>query len=185
MHTVRLTPSHRQNSNSIPIATWALVELVRDPSLLERVRDEVREAESIEPDTGRRSLDIPKLLHSPMLQAVFTETLRLHMSFNVLRQVKQPVTIDNYRLEQGAMLQAPMQVAHYDESWAVDNHPATEFWSERHLKTIEDIDPEGKVRQKTIYSVGGRPSSYFPFGKHRTDYEWVHIESRETDIRNM
>lgn len=137
------------------------MELARDPSLFARVREEVRGAETIDPDTGSRTLDISKLLLCPVLQAVFTETLRLHMSFNVLRQVKQPVTIDGHKLEQGAMLQAPMQVAHYDESWAVENHPADEFWPERHIRYK---DEKGEPYRKPIYSIGGRPSSYFPFG---------------------
>ena len=109
-------------------------------------------------------MDIPKLLLSPLLQAVFSETLRLHMSFNVLRQIKTPIVIDGYTLGKGAMLQAPMQVAHQDESWNAEGHPASEFWVGRHLKKIENIDATGNIRTKTVFSLGGRPSSYFPFG---------------------
>ncbi|RYP42015.1 hypothetical protein DL768_010408 [Monosporascus sp. mg162] len=153
-----------QNSNSIPIAIWTLVYLVRDPALYQEVRQEVHEAETTDPSTGQRTIDVGKLMVAPVLQAVFSETLRLHMSFNVLREVKDSVTMNGHVLHTGALLQAPMQVAHYDESWAADGHPVDEFWPGRHIKYVEGTDEAGNISRQKTFSLGGRPSSYFPFG---------------------
>ncbi|KAH8203207.1 hypothetical protein TruAng_002612 [Truncatella angustata] len=153
-----------QNSNSIPVAIWALSYLVQDPDLFQEVRKEVRDAETTDLSTGERTIDVGKLITAPLLQAVFSETLRLHMSFNVLREVKDSVSMDGHTLHKGVLLQAPMQVAHYDDLWAVDGHPANEFWPGRHIKYKDETDETGSISRVKTFSLGGRPSHYFPFG---------------------
>lgn len=144
---------------------WMILELAKDPTLLKAVREEVATTSVTDPETGERTFDTQKLATLPLLQSVFTETLRLRMNFNIIRQVKEPFTVDGYTLKKGAMLQAPMMVAHYDEAvWGTAGHAASEFWSERHIKYVEETDSSGNVSRKRTFAMAGRPSSYFPFG---------------------
>lgn len=135
------------------------MEIIKDPSLLQAVRDEVATVIQSGSDGGKLTIDHQKLVALPLLQSIFTETLRLRVNFNIMRDVKHPITLDGHSIPQGVMLQAPMQVAHYDEKvWnAAGHHPADEFWAERHIKWTEQ-------GSKRTYSMAGSPASYFPFG---------------------
>lgn len=145
------------NSNSIPTTTWMLMEIIRDPSLLQAVRDEVATVTTMHPETGSLGIDSQKLVSLPLLQSIFTETLRLRINFNIMRDVKQPITLDGHTIPQGSLLQAPMQVAHYNEAvWGAADHPASDFWAERHVRTGDG--------GRRVYSMAGSPTSYFPFG---------------------
>lgn len=144
---------------------WMIVEIIKDPSLLQAIREEVASTVITDSGTGARSFDGQKLVTLPLLQSVFTETLRLRMNFNIIRHAKEPVTMDGFTLPKGAMLQAPMMAAHYDPAiWTAADHPASEFWAERHVKYTEERDEAGNVSQKRTFATAGRPSSYFPFG---------------------
>jgi cytochrome P450 len=150
---------------------WMILELARDPELLRAIREEVATTETSDPRTGGRTLDIQKLATLPLLQSVFNETLRLRMNFNIIRQVKDPFVVDGHTLKKGAMLQAPMMVAHYNEDvWGSQGHPASEFWAERHIKYVKEIDESGNVTQKRTFAMAGRPSSYFPFGMNNPSF---------------
>lgn len=133
------------------------MEIIKDPSLLQAVRDEVATVTSIDPEMGTPSIDSQKLVALPLLQSIFTETLRLRINFNIMRDVKQPITLDGHTIPKGSLLQAPMRVAHYKEAvWGTDGHPATDFWAERHVRTGDG--------GRRMYSMAGSPASYFPFG---------------------
>ncbi|KAH8651348.1 putative cytochrome P450 [Xylariales sp. PMI_506] len=154
-----------QNSNTIPTAMWMIIEIAKDPLLFHAIREEVASSWETDPETGKRTLDVQKVSTSPLLQSVLTETLRLRINFNILRQVKEPFEIDGHKLRKGTMLQAPMMVAHYEEAvWGTPEHPASEFWAERHIKYTEETDEHGNVNRKRNFVMAGRPSSYFPFG---------------------
>ncbi|KAK7978072.1 25-hydroxycholesterol 7-alpha-hydroxylase [Apiospora saccharicola] len=146
------------NSNSIPTTMWMLMEIIRDPSLLQAVREEVATATTTDPETGNSSFDHQKLVALPLLQSIWTETLRLRINFNIVRDVKQPVVLDNGNtaVPKDALLQVPMMVAHYDESvWGAADHPASEFWAERHIRYVEG---------ERKYVMAGHPAAYFPYG---------------------
>ena len=144
---------------------WMVLEIARDPSLLRAVREQVVDAYTTDDETGNRTLNLKKLVKLPLLQSIFTEVLRLHMNFNVIRDVNDEIEMDGFKLRKGSMLQALMRVAHHDEAiWSSDEHPASEFWAERHIKVQESTDAERNVTQERVFSMAGRPSSYFPFG---------------------
>ncbi|KAK3317496.1 putative cytochrome P450 [Cercophora scortea] len=154
-------------SNTIPIVMWMMIEITRDPSLLCAVRDEVAQAYISQPgkDAASRTLDLDKLSTMPFLQSVFAEVLRLHMNFNLMRNVNEPIAVEGFTLPRGSMLQAPMKVAHYDETvWGAPGHAAAQFWAERHIKYEETADADGSVRKVPVFAMAGRPSSFFPFG---------------------
>ncbi|KXX82197.1 Cholesterol 7-alpha-monooxygenase [Madurella mycetomatis] len=153
------------NSNTIPTTMWMIIKIVQDPSLLQAIREEVATACVMDEKTGSSMLDLDKLTALPLLQSVFTEVLRLHMNFNLIRYVHEPIALDGFVLPKGCMLQAPMLMPHHDEEvWGRTGHAASEFWAERHIKHIEEPDGAGGAIQRRIFSMAGRPSSYYPFG---------------------
>jgi hypothetical protein len=146
------------NANSVPLSTWALMEIVKDPELYRAVREECLAASYADQVTGRRTFDVQKLISSPILQSVYVETLRLHVSINVTREVTQPITLGGYLLTPGSLIQAPSQIGAYNEDvWGTEGHPASEFWGWRNLRYSDD-EPE--------FTMAGKTSSFFPFGKY-------------------
>ncbi|RAH41200.1 cytochrome P450 [Aspergillus brunneoviolaceus CBS 621.78] len=144
------------NANSVPMSTWALMHLVADPALYRAVRDECLAASTTDPITGRRGFDPQKLFGMPLLQSVYIETLRLHVSINVTREVTQPITLDGFLLTPGSLIQAPSQIGQYNEGvWSAPGHPASEFWGYRNLK---------RESEKPEFTMTGKTSSFFPFG---------------------
>lgn len=148
-----------------------MMELVKDPELFGAVRAEVLSAYTTDPATGARRIDYQTLLALPLLQSVYTETLRLHMSFNVIRGLSDDMTLDGFRLRKGAMILMPSQLAQRDEeTWASDGHPASEFWGARHIKYEEVLDEAtGKVVSKPIFACEGRTGTFFPYGMSIAD----------------
>ena len=145
------------NANSVPMSTWALMELLADPELFQAVKTECLEASSVDPATGKRVFDSQKLFSMPLLQSVYIEVLRLHVSINVTREVTQNITLDGYELSPGSLIQAPSQIgAHNEAVWGVPGHPAKEFWGPRNIKYV-DGKPE--------FTMSGKTQSFFPFGK--------------------
>jgi cytochrome P450 len=157
--------AYRQNSNVIPTTTWLMMELCRDPSLFRAVREEVETAFTTDEATGKRVLDAQKVAALPLLRSAYTETLRLRMNFNVIRNVRESFIMGGYTIKGGSLLQVPTLVAHYDEeTWGAESHPASEFWAERHVKYTEEPDGDGGVRRKRVFAMAGRTGSYFPYG---------------------
>jgi hypothetical protein len=149
------------NSNSIPVATWCVMEVARDPALLAAIREEVETAYETDAATGERRINAQVLVTLPLLQSVYIEGLRLHVSMNVTRQVTGPMEVGGFKLEKGAVLQAATEISHYDEgTWGVAGHGAAEFWAERHVKWVE----EGGKRVRRFVMAGG-PNDFFPYGE--------------------
>jgi cytochrome P450 len=146
------------------------MEIARDTALLQALREEVTTTAYTEPATGIRHLDIQKVVNLPLLTSAYSEALRLSMSFNVVRNVRESFTMDGYEIQKGAWVQVPTLTAHYDEdTWGVKDHPASEFWAERHIRYTEVKDAAGKVSRKRTFLMSGRSGThYFPYGmSHR------------------
>lgn len=142
------------------------MEIIKDPTLLEAVREELKSVVSKDPRTGQlRLIDSQKLVALPLLQSIWTETLRLRINFNIVRDVKEPVTLGGMTIPKDSLLQVPMMVAHYDEAtWGAAEHPASVFWAERHIRYTEKVDEQGQTLRERKYAMAGQPSSHFPFG---------------------
>jgi cytochrome P450 len=113
-----------------------------------------------------RRLDLKKLMGLPLLQSIYIEVLRLHVSINVTREVTQDMVLDGYLLKKGHMIQAPSMIAHFDEKiWGTDEHPASEFWAERHISYADHIDESGISKKERHFSLGGRGSSLAAYGE--------------------
>ncbi|KAI1125425.1 cytochrome P450 [Nemania abortiva] len=158
-----------QNCNVVPVLTWALMEVVRDHSLTKDLRKEILTAYDTDPDTKSRRLSISKLKSLPLLSSVYTELLRLKVSFNLMRDVRKPFVLDGHTVPPGAMLQVPTLVAHYDEdTWGVQGHTASEFWGYRHIKYTgeEKVDASAtNTKSKGKFSLSGRGGTHICPGR--------------------
>ncbi|KAH8890157.1 cytochrome P450 [Thozetella sp. PMI_491] len=154
-----------QNSNTVPVATWGIMELAKDPALFQAVRAEVATAYVTDPVTGERLIDPQKMLSLPLLQSVYIELLRMHVAMHITREITQPTVLCGYELEKGALVQAPSELAHFDEEiWGASGHPASEFWAERHIQYEEVTDETGKVTRVPRFALVGRANDFFPYG---------------------
>ncbi|KAK0940612.1 hypothetical protein LTR29_007779 [Friedmanniomyces endolithicus] len=155
-------------SNVIPATGWMLMHLLNpsaDPSILPRIMQELHEAET--PDG---SLDIPVLVSQPLLQSLWTETLRLYLDALVTRNLTEdlllPLDEDGkriVRLRKGENVFAPSWLGHHDPvAWSSPGKSAAkEFDAERFV--VRDA----KTGRES-FSVGGTAEKYFPFGGGKT-----------------
>ncbi|KAK6949293.1 hypothetical protein Daesc_009367 [Daldinia eschscholtzii] len=170
------------NTNTIPICTWALMETIGDADLFHAARAEVLQALVAHPVSGKRTFDIQKLASLPLIQSIYTESLRLHLSLNLTRAATEDITIAGFTLPKGCIVQAPTQISHYEEAvWGTKDHPASEFWAYRHLKSSKDSDEKAQLGTKLEYSISGRMGSFFPYAMIITRFDVDFIEWTEMD----
>ncbi|KAH6652390.1 putative cytochrome P450 [Truncatella angustata] len=156
------------STNSIPITMWMIIYMLKDNGILQLIRKDLATVFTTDPKTGERRMNVDKLVKLPLMQSIFTEVLRLHMNFNLLRHVNESMNIDGNTVAKGSLLSVPMVMAHYDEDdWKNEEHPVTEFWAERHITWVERTNAQGEVVTERAFTVASRPSSYFPFGGGR------------------
>lgn len=161
------TEKNRSNANTVPVATWCVMEAVKDQALLKAVRDEVMTAYETDPVSGQKTINAQALLSLPLLQSIYTEALRLHVSINITREVVGPISLGGVNLERGAIIQAPTEISHLgEEVWGAEGHPAKEFWAERHIKYEEVVDENGKAKTVRQFSVAGRSNDLYPYGEY-------------------
>ena len=154
------------NANSIPVTTWCVMEIARDKGLLEAIREEVSAAWETDPETGERMVNAQTLVSLPLLQSVYIEGLRLHVSMNVTRQVTGEMELGGVKLEKGAVLQAATEIVHYDEGiWGAEGHPASEFWAERHVQYVEEAGEDGERKRVKKFVMAGGATDFFPYGE--------------------
>ncbi|PGH00652.1 hypothetical protein AJ80_09142 [Polytolypa hystricis UAMH7299] len=124
------------NANAIPMTAYMLIEMVRNPSLLQRIRSEVQTAMVPGKESSSAlAVDIEKLSSLPLLNSVYNECLRLRSSIPISRRLRVDVEIDGYTLKANNFILAPSWVSHINEDvWAHSGHPASEFWAERFLE---------------------------------------------------
>ncbi|KAK1980437.1 cytochrome P450 [Colletotrichum cereale] len=124
------------NANAVPMTAYMLIEMVRDPQLLRRVRAEVKPAMAFDPKaTPMFNIDMGELSALPLLNSLYNECLRLRSSIPISRRLRQDVEIDGYTLKKGNFILAPSWVSHVNEAvWTFPGHPAREFWAERFLQ---------------------------------------------------
>jgi hypothetical protein len=142
------------NGNSTPITSWAMMYIIRDPELAAAVRKEIAATRA----TPTSPLDPRRIVSLPLLQSIYIECMRLHVSFAITRTVRSAYVVPGYTpIPAGSLAMACSCVAHLDEKeWGAPGHPAAEFWAWRHVKTDKD------GRQSFV--MAARPSSFFPFG---------------------
>ncbi|CAJ2510536.1 Uu.00g095050.m01.CDS01 [Anthostomella pinea] len=153
-------------SNVIPATGWVLMHLLdpeADPTILARVMEELRQAERCD-----GSLDIPTLVSQPLLQSVWTETLRLYTDVLVTRNCTEDLTLpvdeDGKRLvtfRKGDNIFAPSWLGHHDAGAWSGKAPYEQFYATRFYTE----DPE---TGRGTFSMSGTTGKFFPFGGGRT-----------------
>jgi hypothetical protein len=137
----------RQNPNTIPPVAWMLMELHRDGTLLDAVREEVASA-FVTDLAGVRTLDVQKAVKLPLLQSLLTEILRLRVSNVVMRVVEEPMTVGGVHMTKGSLIHAYSGLA--------------QTWAERHIQIVEERDQTGQPRTRREFAMGGQPCRFFP-----------------------
>lgn len=129
------------NTNTYKVCFWALSHLLHKPSLHVRIR---QETESAFLPNGR--LDLEQLSESPLLDALFAETLRYYSASYSIRTVAEPTILGGKRFGKGSRIIAPFRQLHFDP---------TVYGHDSHV-----FDPDRFLRDKTLT----RGASYRPFG---------------------
>ena len=174
---------HSTNSNTIPATFWMLVEVVRDPDLLSRVRSELSTCVSESSQAECLAFDIAKLCDQPLIQSIYAEVLRLYTAVMIVRSAEHAdVTIGQWNFPKHSLISISSQVAHMDEQvWSTGHgslHPLNEFWAERFLvypydpssgpsiKKSQDVPFHAikKEVEEPRFSLSGVASSWIPYG---------------------
>ncbi|KAI9739478.1 MAG: hypothetical protein M1818_005166 [Claussenomyces sp. TS43310] len=175
------------NTNAVPATIWLILEFLRDPSLLERVRAEVDSARIPSTD-GQVHFDIAKLCEGVLLQSVLHETLRLRVAVGLIRiPEKKDYSLGKWLIPKGGMMfLSSALAARNGDLWnagtASDPHPLDEFWSDRFIiypdrpqsgplkeglrsaRAIDDKDKEKIDNGKPRFSTEGLGGGLIAFG---------------------
>ncbi|KAI1746710.1 cytochrome P450 [Xylaria castorea] len=152
------------HSNTIPICTWIMMELLQDADLLRAIKLEVSQA-LVHNKNSSEKIDLQKLLSMPLLQSVYVEALRLHVGILITRTSTAPVTIAGYNFPAGTVFQAPTQVSHIREDvWGTPEYPASQFWAYRHVKEKHVTNEAGGNRKHLELSISARSGAFYPYG---------------------
>lgn len=114
------------------MVSWVVIEILQRPSLHQEIQTELQQAISIDPKTRQPKLNLQQLLSLPLLASVYQECLRLRSSIMVVREIRNSIELDGFRLKAGNLVMAPSFLAHQDPSvWGFPGYPAHEFWPKR------------------------------------------------------
>lgn len=155
------------SSNVVPISGWMIYNIINPTvakTLLPRVLAEIQEARKLD-----GSLDIAKLVSQPLLQSIWTETLRMYTDTLVSRSLPEDITLpldeDGKRvvqLRKGDNLFASSWLGHHDTvAWAGETSPLNVFDPERFLAK----DPK---TGKDTFNMGRTGGKFIPFGGGKT-----------------
>ncbi|MCJ1383803.1 hypothetical protein MMC17_006917 [Xylographa soralifera] len=168
------------NGNSIPAAFWLVLEVFRNPSLLAKVRQEVERclvtSQSVYP-----SFDLPRLCSRPLLQSIYTETLRLYVSTSIIRSPENAdIKLGAWIIPKGTLIMIPSFVVHHNQALWSDapngSRSVETFCPDRFLRypgpsqpittrTIETPDPRKVDSSAALLFSSEDLSGYFmPYG---------------------
>ena len=179
-----------------------LVEIIRSPSLLQRVRSEIAASFLEAPSPEHLRFNVAKLCSRPLLQSIYAETLRLHSAvFTVRSPQYQDLDIGGWRFPQNATIVMLSRSAHMDRTvWNAgpgSSHPVEEFWSERFLiyqddpssgpsKIASDIAMAAKTADarkgepgEPRFSLEGVEGSWMPYGGGMNRCPGRHLAKQE------
>ncbi|KAH7112448.1 cytochrome P450 [Dendryphion nanum] len=144
-------------SNVIPASFWFLFEIFRLNQLLDRARADIGISKET---TG--SIDPTKVVHTPFLQSVYAEALRLHSASLITRSPKQEHKVDEWIIPKDQAVVISTHVEHRSSYWnTVDpitgtHHPPSSFYAERFLVWDENENDQ--------FSTGGTQGLWMPYG---------------------
>ncbi|KAF2274030.1 cytochrome P450 [Westerdykella ornata] len=149
-------------SNVIPASFWYLFEVLSSEGLLARAVKEIEKQKQNDPDTNDPVLDSTERTTTPLLEAIYAETVRLHVITLITRTVKKSYSVEGWILPQNQNVIVSSQIEHMSRQWDSPDgkHPSSEFWPDRFLlpESSDTIDEEEK------FSLEGRQGQWIPFG---------------------
>ncbi|KAK4789009.1 hypothetical protein SAY86_020328 [Trapa natans] len=130
------------------VLEWAMTELLRHPSAMKKLQDEVRRIVG-----GRPRIADEDLVQMHYLKAVLKETLRLYppIPLLVFRRTTQDIVIDGYDVTAGTMV--------ITNAWAIGRDPAS--WG----PDADEFKPERFLDNPVDYK--GHDFELIPFGAGR------------------
>lgn len=135
------------SSNSVPAATWFLLETLQDPQLRNRV-SEILPLTALPSREGEQSRSVPtfdtlKLCSDPLLQSLYAETLRLRVAVLVVREPsRDDFSFRGWHIKRNEILSVSTRnEAMNKEIWNTggdgDPHPLDTMWADRFI-----VDPQ-------------------------------------------
>ena len=137
------------------------METFRDPILLSRVRSEL-EGSFDAVEISNAQFDIDKLLRGPLLQSIYSETLRLRIQMYIMRYTdREELRLNQWLFPKQSIVLVSTVPAQMDENvWNTgkDNaHPINKFWADRFL--VYPDDPSSGPCSKAAAHAKPEPSS--------------------------
>lgn len=165
------------NANAIPATIWFILELIRDRTLLSRVRNEVDDAmlPGTPDNLSLPKFDLAKLCSGQLLQSSYAETLRLYMAVGLMRiPSHKDYILGKWRFPQDQLIIMSSRTAHHNqEIWNTGTqerpHPLNTFWADRFL--IYPNDPTSGPLKKTPDANGTATTSADQNGEHNNQWE--------------
>lgn len=125
---------------------WAMTELIRNPQVMAKAQDEIRQMVKERGNDNIEEEDIKKLKY---LRLVMMETLRLHPQGSIIPRVSREARqISGYTI--------PAKINVLVNVWAIQRDP--KYWDHP-----ESFDPERFVKEASLDITGG-DFRYLPFG---------------------
>nr|AXK92566.1 rankinidine/humantenine-11-hydroxylase 1 [Gelsemium sempervirens] len=133
--------------SSATTVIWTISEMIRNPGVLKRAQDEVRQVFD-----GKGNVDESGLHELQYLQAAIKETMRLHPALPLLlqRECRESCEIDGYEI--------PVKTRVIINAWAIGRDPM--HWNEP-----EKFNPDRFLGSQIDFR--GKDFSYIPFGAGR------------------
>ncbi|KAF2267291.1 cytochrome P450 [Lojkania enalia] len=165
--------------NAIPTTMLSVYHVFRDPSLLARVRQTLKDSFGDRPVS---EIDANELILDPLLSSIQAETLRLYV--NVCVMVSSPhtnVSLGRWWMPKGAVGLVSSGITHMDQNfWNTKDgaHPVGSFWADRFINDPRDpssgpvssnvqdhsIRYNTKIDGKPSFSLQGLEASWMPYG---------------------
>jgi cytochrome P450 len=172
-------------SNSIRVSFWFFLETLRSPDLAIDAAREISTAVTT-PETHKSTqiapprFDIKSLVRLPLLQSLFSETLRMYVSVMIVRTIRQGCKLGDWAAQKDQKVMMCNYAQHMDENlWNPDGsspHTLDKFWGKRFLSAPETEKPDPNsaaqtnlpTTQTTLnvlrFAGEGLGAKFFPFG---------------------
>lgn len=129
--------------SSSTIVDWAMAELMKNPGVMAKAQDEIRQAFS-----GRKTIKDSEIRTLKYLKLVINETLRLHPPVSIIpRASREEFEMDGYHI--------PLNVNIIVNIWSIGRDP--NYW-----QNPESFEPE-RFEKNPIDFLGSH-FEYIPFG---------------------
>ncbi|KAI0188149.1 Pfs, NACHT and ankyrin domain protein [Xylaria flabelliformis] len=171
--------------NTVPSSMMALVEIIKDPDLVQRVRDRIQRSFHGESLTA---IDPKSLSSDPLLSSIYAETLRLYVkTYFMVSSPHEDVNLGRWMIPKGKIGLLNAGLSHMDANfWNTKNgrHAVESFWADRFLTYKSDpssgpINPclreaskqprraacaNDDMDNEPEFSMAGTEGSWFPYG---------------------